>query len=139
MVVCRVFIVLFYRQLYDNVRKAILPLMHEEATAVMRCFSEEALAKTRKEQGKSKKNKHNIREKELFNPIEDEKKEYDAQAESSFSPKTNAASSVCLAEASEEQLAVEIARRRAAKYHLHGAMTAKKGFNRSPSTTETST
>jgi len=79
-----------YPQLYDNVRKAILPLMHEEATAVMRCFSEEALAKTRKEQ-----------------------------------------------EASEEQLAVEIARRRAAKYHLHGAMTAKKGFYRHPATTET--
>jgi len=126
-----------YPQLYDNVRKAILPLMHEEATAVMRCFSEEALAKTRKEQGKSKKTKHTIEEKESSNPIEEEKKEYDAQTEISFPPKTNAACSVCLAEASEEQLAVEIARRRAAKYHLHGAMTAQKGFNRHPATTET--
>jgi hypothetical protein len=42
--------VMLYPQLYDNIRKAILPLMHDEATAIMRCLSKEVEERTRKQQ-----------------------------------------------------------------------------------------
>ena len=42
--------VMLYPQLYDNIRKAILPLMNDEATAIMRCLSKEVEERTRKQQ-----------------------------------------------------------------------------------------
>jgi hypothetical protein len=53
--------VMLYPQLYDNIRKAILPLMHDEVTAIMRCLSEEFEERTRKQQGKHAKNKRQQR------------------------------------------------------------------------------
>jgi hypothetical protein len=126
-------------QLYDNIRKAILPLMHEEATAVMRCLSEEVEKRSRKQQGnntsKSRKQKQNMHD------GEEEKKECHEGNGSSdirssvidpdFHDKTNLESSKHtngLADFSDEQLVAELTRRRAEKYRLHGAMIAKKGF-----------
>jgi len=46
-----------YPNLYDNIRKAMIPLMHEDSTSIIRCYTEEALAKSRKEQPSSNKGK----------------------------------------------------------------------------------
>ncbi len=113
--------------------------MHEEATAVMRCLSEEVEERSRKQQGnntlKSRKQKQNTID------GAEEKKECHAGNGSSdirslefdpdFNDKTNLESSKQangLAEFSDEQLVAELTRRRAEKYRLHGAMIAKKGF-----------
>jgi hypothetical protein len=126
--------------LYDNIRKAILPLMHDESTAIMRCLSEEVEERTRKQQGnvtfkKSRKNKQKMKD------GEEEKKEcqtgdcsldgsspgFDLDINNNTYHLTSK-QTYCLAEFSDEQLMAELTRRRAEKYRLHGAMTAKKGF-----------
>merc|ERR1719157_234068 len=37
-----------YPSFYDNIKRAMIPLMHDDATAIMRSYTEEALAKSRK-------------------------------------------------------------------------------------------
>lgn len=112
--------------------------MHEEATAVMRCLSEEVTERTRKEQGKSNNTK-SLKGKQKTKDSEEENKEsnpgndsmdasFTVNLDTSDTNHPNPNHILGLAEASEEQLVAELTRRRAEKYRLHGAMTAKKGF-----------
>ena len=101
-----------YPSFYDNIKRAMLPLMHDDATAIMRSYTEEAIAKSRK--GIKKK-------------PSDFKKNIRVTAEQGKNPNTNLSTDdsiakISLDEASEEMLVRELARRRANKYRLAGAM-----------------
>jgi hypothetical protein len=117
-----------------------LPLMHDEATAIMRCLSEEVEERTRKQQGNGALKK-SLKNMQKINDSGEEKKEchtggcpLDGSSlifDLGINDNTNHLTSkqtYCLVEFSDEQLAAELTRRRAEKYRLHGAMTAKKGF-----------
>ncbi|KAL9191565.1 hypothetical protein ACHAXT_001271 [Thalassiosira profunda] len=103
-----------YPNLYDNVRRALIPVMHDDSTSIMRSYLEETIAKSRKVPGKSKKAKGtNVG---ASNGSEEHKRTFPTNGDVSSK---NASS---LESATEEELVAELARRRAAKYKLSGAM-----------------
>lgn len=118
--------------------------MHEESSAVMRCLSQEVMDKScKKQQGKL-----NIK-KSLKDKQNNEEEKRERKPENvAIDVRTNNAPAIgnckpldyrhvlCLAEANEEQLIVELARRRAEKYRFHGDLTTKKGFISNPSETK---
>ena len=50
-----------YPNFYDNIKRCLLPLMHDDCTAILRSYTEEALAKSRKEQNGKKKGRRQQR------------------------------------------------------------------------------
>jgi tRNA(Ile)-lysidine synthase TilS/MesJ len=110
-----------YPNFYDNIKRAMLPLMHDDATAILRSYTEEALAKSRKESSQE-------RRKQVANRKKSQGGTSAKPVQGAFSRdqtleriESNSASS-SLAEASDEQLLHELARRRAERYRLAGAM-----------------
>lgn len=101
-----------YPSFYDNIKRAMLPLMHDDATAIMRSYTEEAIAKSRK--GVKKK------------PSDFKKKDVGsnggAEQVMNGSADDHSSKMISLGEASEEMLVRELARRRADKFRLAGAM-----------------
>jgi tRNA(Ile)-lysidine synthase TilS/MesJ len=104
-----------YPNLYDHIRRALIPIMHDDSTSIIRCYLEETIAKSVKVPNKGKKGVP------------------DADAVKKNSPENDTTSSDCstanqqntsmsLASATEEQLIAELARRRANKFQLSGAM-----------------
>jgi hypothetical protein len=89
---------------YDNIRRSLLPLMHEDATAIMRCYTQEALARSRKENHPKRKGPE---------------KTPHAIGLAVDRPSSD---SLMLKEASEEDLVRELARRKAESFRLSGAM-----------------
>ncbi|KAL7436311.1 hypothetical protein ACHAXM_005166 [Skeletonema potamos] len=101
-----------YPNLYDHIRRALIPVMHDDSTAIMRSYTETALAKSRKVPPKQK---------------EEEKRQDDMVVDDSSAPscknnQNGSTASTSLASASEEELIAELAKRRAEKYKLSGAM-----------------
>eukprot|EP00339_Tiarina_fusa_P025532 CAMPEP_0117004236 /NCGR_PEP_ID=MMETSP0472-20121206/5284_1 /TAXON_ID=693140 ORGANISM="Tiarina fusus, Strain LIS" /NCGR_SAMPLE_ID=MMETSP0472 /ASSEMBLY_ACC=CAM_ASM_000603 /LENGTH=1432 /DNA_ID=CAMNT_0004705139 /DNA_START=23 /DNA_END=4321 /DNA_ORIENTATION=- len=116
-----------YPNFYDNIKRSLLPLMHDDATAILRSYTEEALAKSRKEQnGKNHPNcsktmadatKPYTNGLNGDDPSSASLKASDSKAITHASPGV-----VLLSETSDEDLVRELARRRAARYRLAGAM-----------------
>jgi len=109
-----------YPSFYDNIKRAMLPLMHDDATAIMRSYTEDAIAKSRKG---IKKKPSDFKK----NDIRVNGKVENVTAEQGKNPNTNLSTDdsiakISLDEASEEMLVRELARRRANKYRLAGAM-----------------
>ena len=94
-----------YPNFYDNIKRSILPLMNDDSTAILRSYTEEALAKSRT-------NEHR---KNRTESLEEEKKENGTDVDTD-SPIDG------LSSYSEAQLVKELARRRADRYRLAGAM-----------------
>lgn len=97
-----------YPNLYDHIRRALIPVMHDDSTAIMRSYLEDTIAKSRKVPGNKKakitngSNGPNIEQKATSG--------------------TDVSCSLSLENATEEELVAELARRRASKYKLSGAM-----------------
>jgi len=91
-----------YPNLYDHIRRALIPILHDDSTAIMRSYLENTIAKSRKVPVKKKGLK-------------------DVEESKAAIPSDNS-SSESLASASEEELIAELARRRATKYQMSGAM-----------------
>lgn len=117
-----------YPYFYDNIKRSLLPLMHDDATAILRSYTEEALDKSRKEthrKTKSRQQGDNSRQGKRARPNgvsegEEEKKESTPEH---FESKTaTSATSQALADFGEEELVRELARRRAERFRLAGAM-----------------
>ena len=105
-----------YPTFYDNIRRSILPLMHEDATAILRCYTEETVAKSRKENHK----RYYGRNKKRQAPVDDEetraaKKEQQEAAEAKRQK-------TLLATATDDDLLKELARRKASQFRLSGSM-----------------
>mmetsp|Transcript_29052 Transcript_29052/g.32590 ORF Transcript_29052/g.32590 Transcript_29052/m.32590 type:complete len:1297 (-) Transcript_29052:13-3903(-) len=97
-----------YPCFYDNIKRAMIPLMHDDATAIMRSYTEEALAKSRK--GVKKK------------PSDLKKKNGGIRNGEFSEPPDNFSRTTALENASEDMLVRELARRRATKFRLAGSM-----------------
>jgi tRNA(Ile)-lysidine synthase TilS/MesJ len=118
-----------YPNLHDNICRSLIPLMHDDITAILRCYLEEAVSKSRKNDvpkntkgGNARKGKRGV------NVVSEEKKEEQdvsgaASAISAPAPLTDATHNskrikTVLAEASDEDLVKELARRKVEKFHL---------------------
>jgi tRNA(Ile)-lysidine synthase TilS/MesJ len=104
-----------YPQFYDNIRRSLIPLMHDESTAILRCYTEEAVSKSRKKYDMKimqKKSKMDLEDKDEINTV-DIIQEPDV--------------SKSLSEFTEEELVRELARRKANTYRLSGAMKRLPG------------
>ena len=96
-----------YPNFYDNIKRAMLPLMHDDATAILRSYTEEVLAKSRKDKPKKEK-------RDDSNGV--------SPCKENTILSTPAAS---LENASDEDLVRELARRRAERHRLAGAMAPR--------------
>lgn len=95
--------------------------MHDDSTAILRSYTEEALAKSRKgNKGKKSRDATNA----------NLKTDEDAQSEKKTDTTQNSPSS--LEDASEEELIRELARRRAERFRLNGAMPGRPGDKYDP-------
>lgn len=102
-----------YPSFYDNIKRAMLPLMHDDATAIMRSYTEEAIAKSRKG---IKRKPFNIQKNDKQNGGDENERESPKSVDHSTSQFAK------LEDASEEMLIRELARRRADRYRLAGSM-----------------
>jgi tRNA(Ile)-lysidine synthase TilS/MesJ len=126
-----------YPNFYDSIKRALLPLMHDDATAILRSYTEEALAKSRKENlvkkrpngskptsRNGKNSKTNEGKEEMTGPDGDNGDSRSSQVRA-FAETIEINSgkiNTFLSEASEEELTMELARRRAERFRLAGAM-----------------
>jgi hypothetical protein len=100
---------------YDNIRRSLIPLMHEDTTAILRCYTEEAVARSRKENSNPVKRLKNAEEKK------DDSLKLNTFLNSSMG-QPRELRTVLLSEASEDDLLMELARRRADRCRLSGSM-----------------
>eukprot|EP00984_Skeletonema_dohrnii_P028276 scaffold18198_cov134-Skeletonema_dohrnii-CCMP3373.AAC.3 len=119
-----------YPNLYDHIRRALIPVMHDDSTAIMRSYTEAAIAKSRKVPPKQKKKAPQRQDAMVVD---------NSSAPSSNNNQTEATPSISLASASEEELIAELARRRAEKYKMAGAMKRLPDDNAAEGTIEDST
>lgn len=106
-----------YPNLYDHIRRALIPIMHDDSTAIMRLYLEETIAKSVKVPSAKKKSGKGVTiEGKPVNASNNTVLNNDSVEGTSQNTSTN------LASATEEQLIAELARRRAAKFQLSGAM-----------------
>ena len=106
-----------YPNLYDHIRRALIPVMHDDSTAIMRSYLENTIAKSRKV---PMKKKAKLNETENKDTAGDSCDNNSSGATSQDVMKT-------LASASEEELIAELARRRAMNYQMAGAMKRLPG------------
>jgi tRNA(Ile)-lysidine synthase TilS/MesJ len=110
-----------YPSFYDNIRRAMMPLMHDDSTAIMRSYTEEALAKSRKG---VKKRPCDFKRRTDGSHTSEKNSASDIQEISSLTNDStdNFCGTTTLDDASEEALIRELARRRATKFKLAGSM-----------------
>lgn len=105
-----------YPNIYDNVRRSLIPVMHDDVTPLMKWYTEQAVSKSRKQSGPGKKHKkrkhdepdslaHTAAESTLQSAVIMQKKD--------------------LSDYSEIELMSELARRRADSFRKAGAYAAK--------------
>lgn len=122
-----------FPNLQDNIRRSLIPLMHDDATAILRCYLEEALAKGKKDtgqKGEGKGGKGRKGKRGAVSVVSEEKKgDLDDAEAQDVKPATlpdmghdQKRLKTSVAEASEEDLVRELARRKAEKFRLAGAM-----------------
>eukprot|EP00980_Cylindrotheca_fusiformis_P001999 scaffold443_cov125-Cylindrotheca_fusiformis.AAC.48 len=105
-----------YPSFFDNIKRSMMPLMHDDATAILRSYTEEAIAKSRKvPSGRTAKDGVNL------GPNCDSLKDYHHNVTESSSCLSQGA----LQQLSEDDLVRELARRRAERFRLAGAMPGK--------------
>ena len=107
-----------YPNFYDNIKRSLLPLMHDDATAILRSYTEEAIAKSRKE-NQTKKYTNGFKASSVvkgkpLQHLSNKKTENDQKQDSSCLG--------ALSQIPDDDLIRELARRRAEKYRMAGAM-----------------
>jgi tRNA(Ile)-lysidine synthase TilS/MesJ len=119
-----------YPNLHDNIRRSLIPLMHDDATAILRCYLEEAVSRSRrndvpKNVGKARKGQ---RGENAVVADKDQRDQKPAMITNSATVPLDDAGrdskriKAVLAEASDEDLMKELARRKAEQFRLSGAM-----------------
>ena len=103
-----------YPNIYDNIRRSSIPVMHDDMTSILRCYTEEAVSKSRKNKGAGKKNKK--RNHQQSNDMVSHTEEVSKR------PNNNDDCATPLAQFSDDQLMKEIVRRKSQKFRLAGAM-----------------
>jgi len=113
-----------FSNLYDNMRKSMLPLMHADSSALMWSYTNQIMDKSKKENRNKDKgtigpNKKNNGNKEIHHSETNfEEKKDDIVAH----PTMNEQKPILVRDATDDELVVELARRRAAKFALKGSL-----------------
>lgn len=94
-----------YPNFYDNIKRSLLPLMHDDMAAILRCYTESTLSKSRKNNNKRKRQRGDDEPSIVTNKADDQ-----------------APPLASLQQLSDDDLVLELARRKAEKYRLAGAM-----------------
>jgi len=110
-----------YPNIYDNLRRALIPIMHDDSTAILRCYTEEAIAKSRKVQNRKgeKNNRKHRRENDNKN---EGNSEICVERSDTITGTHDSKQVFSLADVSDDDIVKELARRRAERYKLAGAM-----------------
>ena len=116
-----------YPNIHDKIRRALIPIMHDDMSSILKSYTEEALARSRKEQGSGKKNKNKRKlTDDNDNDLPPRKKcdidEMDKSGTNSSDDKKGGEAKTSLTDFSEDDLLRELARRRAEKFKNYGAM-----------------
>jgi len=101
-----------YPNLYDHIRRALIPVMHDDSTSIMRSYLEETIAKSRKVPfDKSKKP-------QIANGSNSDAMSTQKLPANEANDSSNGARSknISLELATEEELIAELARRKSAKF-----------------------
>ena len=107
-----------YPNLYDHIRRALIPVMHDDSTAIMRSYLEETIAKSRKIPEKLK-----VEQATNGSTIKADGKGTECTAtDHAIELSSKCSQSTLLSSATEEELIAELARRRAIDYRQSGAM-----------------
>ena len=112
---------------YDNIRRSLIPLMHEDSTAILRCYTEETLSKSKRGNNKKLYPNRTIEVEARRDGVNTEgAHEENCHRDGSIGTKeTNA--NITFAMVSDEDLIMEIARRKADKFRLFGSMQKSGG------------
>ena len=97
--------------------------MHDDSTSILRCYTEEAVSKSRREKGNYNGKKKQLSKKQQAHELKEVKSnsmEVDEALETNNENQTIDGST--LAEIPEEELIRELARRKSLKFKLAGAM-----------------
>jgi len=129
-----------YPNFYDNIRRALIPIMHDDSTSILRCYTEEVVSKSRKTisggpKGKNKNcskqkrmNRENKNENGRNNSKDKEEKiesiENNAEKMKHLESDKKIPSSRLLSQATEEELIFELARRKAERHKFTGSMAS---------------
>ena len=106
-----------YPNIYDNIRRSLIPIMHDDSTAILRSYTEEALSKSRREKGNgNKKRQKQPNESDNLKPSDA------CNINKTESNSLTSKGSVLLGDIPEEDLIKELARRKALKFKLAEAM-----------------
>ena len=112
-----------YPNFYDNIKRSMLPLMHDDATAILRSYTEEVLAKSRREnQNKTTRPNLATLAPKRSNIVDDESEEKKEGTSEGCCSSDGEQLTAVLTDYSDDQLVKELARRRAEKFRLAGAM-----------------
>jgi len=115
--------------IHEKIRRALIPIMHDDMTSILKSYTEEALEKSRKGQGPGKKNKKR-KHKETSDgssPLKTEAEEKEELEPAVKKAGQEGGKGSDLAGCSEEELLRELAKRRAEKFKLFGAMKRHDG------------
>lgn len=99
-----------YPNFYDNIRRSLIPLMHGDLEPILHGYTDDVVSKARKRLVPQRAKQHA----ESDDAVAEEKKE--GESSTVGSPARS------LADASDEELLRELARRKAEKHRLAGAM-----------------
>jgi len=116
-----------YPDLYNQIRRALIPVMHDDSTSIIRSYLEETIAKSRKvPHGKSKKAKiTNSSNNDVDNRSSTNTPSINSNGSNGVSLQRS--SGTALESATEEELIRELAKRKAAKFKHSGAMKRLSG------------
>ena len=110
-----------YPNFYDNIRRSLLPLMHDDLTAILHSYTEEVVSKSRKVPyaGKRKQQQQGMMIEQNGSRNNGEQ---DGIGNSSVKEEPLAMPNKALASASEEELLLALTKKRAERFRLAGAM-----------------
>jgi len=116
-----------YPNIHDNIRRSLIPVMHDDMSGILKSYTEEAVSKSRKDGRSSKKNKKRkiVETNDATNTSDTGGKKIhtEEKKDDNLSEKTSTDSKSCdLSSFSEDELIRELAKRRADRFRTYGAM-----------------
>lgn len=106
-----------YPNFYDNIRRSLIPLMHDDLTAILHAYTEEAVSKSRKLPFASAKGQSYRQPRSRTKASENS-----AVKGSAHSAGDPVATQTYLMSATEQELLIALTRKRAERFRLAGAM-----------------
>merc|ERR1719203_432325 len=118
---------MLFTTLFDNIRRCLIPLYHEDMTPIIRSYAEEIMKKSRKGENPDCFGAHARRTSNNDTTNNASSSKIDVKTKNtSKSQEDNMNDNTLLYDATEEQLLLELAKRKADKYRLFGSMKKKK-------------